>query len=144
MVTETELIEFDLLQKFGERWKYRYSAGAKYIFASSKALAIEGATEAFRKALPGELLTREERYEKANQEDIERSDNLWKHLNLDDLQALFSRMGGDIKSLQRASLREFTGNGGRRTSSAVAAQGARDTALMCMRLERYIQWRQEK
>ncbi|MBL2359314.1 phage tail protein, partial [Klebsiella pneumoniae] len=67
-----------------------------------------------------------------------------KHLNLDDLQALFSRMGGDIKSLQGASLREFTGNGGRRTSSAVAAQGARDTALMCMRLERYIQWRREK
>ena len=131
MVTEKELIAFDLLQNFGERWKYRYSAGAKYIFASSK-------------ARPGELLTREERYEKANQDDIEQSDNRWKHLNLDDLQALFSRMGGDIKSLQGASLREFTGNGGRRTSSAVAAQGARDTALMCMRLERYIQWRREK
>jgi hypothetical protein len=103
MVTEKELIEFDLLQNFGERWKYRYSAGAKYIFASSKARAIEGATEAFRKARPGELLTREERYEKANQDDIEQSDNRWKHLNLDDLQALFSRMGGDIKSLQGAS-----------------------------------------
>ncbi|MDR8378876.1 phage tail protein, partial [Acinetobacter baumannii] len=50
MVTEKELIAFDLLQNFGERWKYRYSAGAKYIFASSKARAIEGATEAFRKA----------------------------------------------------------------------------------------------
>lgn len=144
MVTETELIDFDLLRKFGERWKYRYSAGAKYIFASSKARAIEGATEAFRKALPGELLTRDERYEKANREDIEQSDNLWKHLTLEDLQVLFSRMGGDIKSLQGASLREFTGNGGRRTAGAVAAQGARDTAAMCMRLERYIQWRQEK
>ncbi|MDC6730230.1 hypothetical protein NY635_19265 [Klebsiella pneumoniae] len=53
MVTEKELIAFDLLQNFGERWKYRYSAGAKYIFASSKARAIEGATEAFRKAREG-------------------------------------------------------------------------------------------
>lgn len=77
MVTETELIDFDLLRKFGERWKYRYSAGAKYIFASSKARAIEGATEAFRKAQPGELLTRDERFEKANREDIEQSDNLY-------------------------------------------------------------------
>lgn len=143
MITEKELMDYDLLSNFGDRWKYRYSPGAKYMY-SSKEQAIERATEAFKKARPGELLTRDERYEKADREDIEQSDIRWKHLNLDDLHALFSRMGGDVKSLQGASKREFTGNGGRRTSSAVAAQGARDTALMCMQLERYIQWRREK
>lgn len=135
------LIEFDLLRNFGERWKYRYSPGAKYMFASSKERAIELATEAFRKARPGELLTRDERYEKAVQDDIDQSHSRWKHLSLDDLQALYIRMGGDTQRLRGASSREFTGNGGRRTSAAVAAQGARDTASMCGDLERYIQWR---
>lgn len=74
MVTEKELIEFDLLRKVGSRWKYRYSIGAKYLFASSKESAVEQATQAFRKARPGELLTRDERYEKANQEEIRLSD----------------------------------------------------------------------
>ena len=99
------------------------------------------ATQAFRKARPGELLTRDERYEKANQEEIRLSDVRWKHLSLDDLYALLNRMNGDKTTLQDASSREFTGNGGRRTSAAVAAQGARDTAIMCGCLERYIVWR---
>ncbi|WP_407257418.1 hypothetical protein [Klebsiella pneumoniae] len=81
MVTEKELIEFDLLRKVGSRWKYRYSIGAKYLFASSKESAVEQATQAFRKARPGELLTRDERYEKANQEEIRLSDVRWKHLS---------------------------------------------------------------
>ncbi|MDV3394435.1 phage tail protein [Klebsiella pneumoniae] len=122
MVTEKELIEFDLLRKVGSRWKYRYSIGAKYLFASSKESAVEQATQAFRKARPGELLTRDERYEKANQEEIRLSDVRWKHLSLDDLYALLNRMNGDKTTLQDASSREFTGNGGRRTSAAVAAQ----------------------
>lgn len=141
MVTEKELIEFDLLRKVGSRWKYRYSIGANYLFASSKESAVEQATQAFRKARPGELLTRDERYEKANQEEIRLSDVRWKHLSLDDLYALLNRMNGDKSTLQDASSREFTGNGGRRTSAAVAAQGARDTAIMCGCLERYIVWR---
>lgn len=70
----------------------------------------------------GELLTRDERYEKANQEEIRLSDVRWKHLSLDDLYALLNRMNGDKTTLQDASSREFTGNGGRRTSAAVAAQ----------------------
>ncbi|MBL1887361.1 phage tail protein, partial [Klebsiella pneumoniae] len=131
MVTEKELIEFDLLRKVGSRWKYRYSIGAKYLFASSKESAVEQATQAFRKARPGELLTRDERHEKANQDEIRLPDLPWKHLSLDDLYALLNRMNGDKTTLQDASSREFTGNGGRRTSAAVAAQGARDTAIMC-------------
>ncbi|MFS7497730.1 phage tail protein [Klebsiella pneumoniae] len=122
MVTEKELIEFDLLRKVGSRWKYRYSIGANYLFASSKESAVEQATQAFRKARPSELLTRDERYEKANQEEIRLSDVRWKHLSLDDLYALLNRMNGDRTTLQDASSREFTGNGGRRTSAAVAAQ----------------------
>ncbi|HDT3857730.1 TPA: phage tail protein, partial [Klebsiella pneumoniae subsp. pneumoniae] len=110
-------------------------------FASSKESAVEQATQAFRKARPSELLTRDERYEKANQEEIRLSDVRWKHLSLDDLYALLNRMNGDKTTLQDASSREFTGNGGRRTSAAVAAQGARDTAIMCGCLERYIVWR---
>ncbi|HGK4254141.1 TPA: phage tail protein [Klebsiella pneumoniae] len=141
MVTEKELIEFDLLRKVGSRWKYRYSIGAKYLFASSKESAVEQATQAFRKARPGELLTRDERYEKANQEEIRLSDVRWKYLSLDDLYSLLNRMNGDKTTQQDASSREFTGNGGRRTSAAVAAQGARDTAIMCGCLERYIVWR---
>lgn len=95
MVTEKELIEFDLLRKVGSRWKYRYSIGANYLFASSKESAVEQATQAFRKARPDELLTRDERYEKANQEEIRLSDVRWKHLSLDDLYALLNRMNGD-------------------------------------------------
>ena len=144
MVTEKELIEFDLLRKVGSRWKYRYSIGANYLFASSKESAVEQATQAFRKARPSELLTRDERYEKANQEEIMLSDVRWKHLSLDDLYALLNRMNGDKTTLQDASSREFTGNGGRRTSAAVAAQGARDTAIMCGCRERYIVWRRQK
>ncbi|MEL4920676.1 phage tail protein [Klebsiella pneumoniae] len=144
MVTEKELIEFDLLRKVGSRWKYRYSIGANYLFASSKESAVEQATQAFRKARPSELLTRDERYEKANQEEIRLSDVRWKHLSLDDLYALLNRMNGDRTTLQNASSREVTGNGGRRTSAAVAAQGDRDTASRCGCLERYIVWRRQK
>ncbi|MHC1473130.1 phage tail protein, partial [Klebsiella pneumoniae] len=72
------------------------------------------------------------------------SDVRLKHLSLDDLYALLNRMNGDKTTLQDASSREFTGNGGRRTSAAVAAQGARDTAIMCGCLERYIVWLRQK
>ncbi len=36
MVTEKELIEFDLLRKVGSRWKYRYSIGANYLLPAVK------------------------------------------------------------------------------------------------------------
>ncbi|RNM07780.1 phage tail protein [Dickeya undicola] len=140
-MTETELIDFDLIRRRGERWQYRYAVGANFCFARNKDMAIAMGLAAYKKALPGELLTREQRFERANQDEISASSMRWGHLPMSDLMEMLEKMGGDISSLHHASLREFNENGGRRTASAVSRQGARETGEMRMKLERYIEWR---
>lgn len=143
-VTEEMLIDYDLLRPTARQWRYRYSVGSGWLSASSKESAIEGATEAYLKASPAELLTRAQRFERADREEIERSELMWGHMPIPELLNMFEKMGGDIRSLRNSSGHEFNGNGGRNTSSAVSAQGARDTAEMRMKLLRYIEWRQER
>nr|WP_154325085.1 phage tail protein [Pantoea sp. 201603H] len=140
-VTEEELIDFGLLKQGIRQWKFRFSVGSPFICASSKERAIEGAIEAYLKARPGTLMTKEQRYEKAVSEEIQSSEAIWGHLKISELIVMFSRMGGDISSLQKSAGREFNNNGGRRTACAVSVQGARDTAEMRMKLERYIEYR---
>ncbi|MBZ7211166.1 phage tail protein [Klebsiella michiganensis] len=143
-VTEEMLIDYDLLRPTARQWRYRYSVGSGWLSASSKESAIEGATEAYLKASPDELLTRDQRFEKADREEIERSESMWGHMPIAELLNMFEKMGGDISSLRNSSALEFNGNGGRSTSRAVSAQGARDTAETRMKLLRYIEWRQER
>lgn len=141
--TYEQLIDYDLLNPRGRQWKYRYSVGSSWLSASTQEKATECATEAFMKAKPGELLTKEQRFENSDREEITRSHGMWGNLSMHELLSLFERMGGDNASLRTSSSREFNGNGGRRTSYAVSAAGARETAEMLMKLNRYIVWREE-
>lgn len=143
-VSEAELIDVGLLRKWGDQWKYRHSMETpSYFTANTKEDAIERATAAYWKASPEQRLTREQRFEKANQDDIASSDDMWRRMGMDALAAMYEKMGGDIKGLQAAGTREFT-DGGRRTAPAVAAEGARETAEMRRKLGRYIEWRNEQ
>lgn len=140
-VSEAVLIDAGLLKQWGDTWKYKHSIDAGTFFtASTKADAVARATEAYWKAKPEERLTRAQRYEKANREEMESAQSMWGHLDLAALRAMFEKMGGDIASLRAAGENELRGDG-RRTAAAVANQGARDTAEMRMKLGRYIEWR---
>lgn len=55
-----------------------------------------------------------------------RLDNLYTAMTEPELSREIERMARDIASNQHAGRREFNGNGGRRTSAAVASQAARD------------------
>lgn len=143
-VTIEMLIDYDLLNTHGRQWKYRFFVGSGWLSASTKEGAIQRATDAYMKASPEELLTRDQRFEKARREEVELSESRWGHMKISELMEMFEKMGGDINSLRNSSSYEFNGSGGRRTSRAVSAQGVRDTAEMRMKLERYIEWRQER
>ncbi|HAT7567147.1 TPA: phage tail protein [Citrobacter koseri] len=142
-ITVEMLTDYNLLNTHGNQWKYRYSVGSGWLSASTHQKAIDGATEAYLKASPTELLTREQRAEKADKDDFQHSDGMWGHLSMNELLALFERMGGDVSSLRSSSSREFNSNGGRRTSCAVSSAGARETSEMRMKLNRYIDFRKE-
>ncbi|QKJ87455.1 phage tail protein [Paramixta manurensis] len=142
-VSEQDLIDFDLLKQGANQWKFRFSVGSPFKCASSKEKAVSYATEAYLKASRDELLTKSQRFDKACREEIESSHTLWGHMDMTKLLTMFEKLGGDTSSLQIAAKREFNSNGGRRTSCAVSAQGARDTAAMRMKLERYIEWRKD-
>ncbi len=93
-VTEDMLIDYDLLRPTARQWRYRYSVGSGWLSVSSKESAIEGATEAYLKASPDELLTRDQRFEKADHEEIERSELMWGHMPISELLNMFEKMGG--------------------------------------------------
>ncbi|SER35465.1 MULTISPECIES: class I SAM-dependent methyltransferase [Pseudomonas] len=143
-VSEAELIDLNLLKQWGDTWKYKHSIEASGFFtANSKADAVERATQAYWKARPEDRLTAEQRFEKANRDELAESQARWKHLSLPELIAMRDKLGGDIESLQRAARREMS-DGGRRTAPAVAAEGARQTADTRAKLNRYIEWRQSQ
>lgn len=143
-VSEAELIDLNLLKQWGDTWKYKHSIEASGFFtANSKADAVERATQAYWKARPEDRLTAEQRFEKANRDELAESQARWKHLSLPELIAMRDKLGGDIESLQRAASREMS-DGGRRTAPAVAAEGARQTADTRAKLNRYIEWRQSQ
>ncbi|MCH0685639.1 phage tail protein [Escherichia coli] len=142
-ITVEMLVDYNLLNTHGRQWKYRYSVGSGWLSSSSQEKAIEGAREAYLKAKPGELKTRNQRWDAANEEDLQKSESMWGHLSMQELMALFDRMGSDVASLRASASREFNSNGGRRTSCAVSASGSRESAEMRMKLNRYIAFRQE-
>lgn len=65
------------------------------------------------------------------------------HLSIDALEQKLSELDSTINGFSRTAKREFSGNGNRRTSAAVAAEGVRDVGEHKMRLSSYIQWRKE-
>lgn len=138
IIDEAVLLDVGLLYHWGEQWKYKYSAeAASYFTAPSKTDAIERASDTYATAKPGTVLTRAERDAKADAEEAEQMRRQYGHLALQELRNLYERMGGDIVSLQAAGKNELSGDG-RRTSAAVANEGARETATERMRLGRYI------
>lgn len=142
-ITESMLIDYGLLNPHGRQWKYRLSVGSGWMSASTKEKAIAGAIEAFLKAGHEELLTRDQRFEKADAEELSASECRWGHLSMTELSEMMIKMGGDISDFRKASSGEFDGNGGRRTPRAVSAECARGTSEIRSKLERYIKNRIE-
>jgi hypothetical protein len=134
---EETLQEIGLLYEFNGRWKY--STSGSWFTANSKEDAVSMATETYWGLNPEERLTRAQRVEKAEQDELAESRAKWGHLSPAQLSAMDDRMSRDLAALQKAGRREFNGNGGRRTASAVSAQGARDVAEEQRKLRRYIE-----
>lgn len=144
-VSEETLIDAGLLKQWGERWKYKTDiATSAFLTANTKADAVERATAAYWNAAPEDRLTSAQRFEKANREEMESAHGMWGRLGLPELAVMYEKLGGTISELQGAAAREFNNNGGRRTSAAVAAEGAREAADVRMKLGRYIEWRLEQ
>jgi hypothetical protein len=141
---DTSILEdVGLLRQVGDRWKYKFAIDGSWMTANSKSDAVERATEAYRKASPDKLLTSEQRFAKANDDEYEMMHRNNKGASLKSLEAKYESMGGEIASHQKAGAREFNGNGGRRTGAAVSAEAARGVAEERMRLGRYIEKRRE-
>jgi len=139
-VSEAVLIDVGLLKQWGDSWKYKFAINSSFMTANTKADAVERATAAYWKTKPEDRLTQVQRGEKADREEIEASNSIWKNLDLPALRKMFEKMGGDIASLRAAGKHELSGDG-RRTAAAVANEGARETAEMRRKLGRYIEWR---
>lgn len=142
IIDEAVLLDVGLLYTWNDQWKYKYSAEAGSFFtAPNKAEAIERASDTYANAAPGVLLTRAERDAKADADELAQMQRQYGHMTLQELRDKFESMGGDIASLRAAGKNELSGDG-RRTSAAVANEGARDVAEERMRLGRYIATRE--
>ncbi len=143
-VSEKELESVGLLRKRRDRWQYKFSLESGWMTANSKKSAVETATEAYHKTPVDKRLTREQRHAKADADEFERSDKQWGHLSIDQLKAMYEKLGGTIADLYKAGEREMGEGGGRRTAAAVSNQGARDAGEVRERLKRYIDARREQ
>lgn len=140
---EADLIDRDLLKEHAGRWKYRSAVGAGWFTANTKEDAIASAQGAYDRAIAkGEPVpTRDERFEQANKERFAEMDRRYGHLTLPELEQRLEKLGGKVSDLQAAGAREFNNNGGRRTSAATAAEGARQAGEESLQLGRYIEER---
>jgi len=137
-VSEETLSDVGLLRNFGNLWKYKFSINQTNFFtANSKEDAVERATEAHRKAPKEKLLTREQRDENADRDSHEETHRQYGHLTKEEVEEKISKLDADVAVFQKSACREFDGNGGRRSSAAVSAEGARGAAEEKRRLERY-------
>lgn len=138
LINEATLKDVGLLYFWNGQWKYKFSLDHGWMTANSKQDAIDRASVAYAATPKKELLTRIERAEKAEKAEFDAMHKIYGGYTVAELQSLYAAQGGQMESLQLAATREFNGNGGRRTSAAVAADGARETAEFRMKLKMYM------
>ena len=143
IIEEATLADLGLIREVFGRWKYRYAVGAPELFATTKEGAIEQGSDAYAKADPSELLTKEQRFEKSNADFYADFDARYGKMSIDQVRNIMEAAKPDPVAHAAAVLREFNG-GGRRTGPAVATQGARDGAELARQLERYLTEREAK
>jgi protein-L-isoaspartate O-methyltransferase len=143
LIDEAVLADLGLIREVFGRWKYRYAVGAPELFATTKEGAIEQGSDAYAKADPSELLTKEQRWEKSNADFYADFDARYGKMSIDQVRAIMEAAKPDPVSHAAAVLREFNG-GGRRTGPAVTTQGAREGAELARQLERYLAEREAK
>ena len=143
IIEEATLADLGLIREVFGRWKYRYAVGAPELFATTKEGAIEQGSDAYAKADPSELLTKEQRFEKSNADFYADFDARYGKMSIDQVRNIMEAAKPDPVAHAAAVLREFNG-GGRRTGPAVATQGAREGAELARHLERYLAEREAK
>lgn len=143
LIEESVLADLGLIREVFGRWKYRYAVGAPELFATTREGAIEQGSDAYAKADPSELLTKEQRWEKSNADFYADFDARYGKMSVDQVRAIMEAAKPDPVAHAAAILREFNG-GGRRTGPAVATQGAREGAELARQLERYLSEREAK
>jgi 16S rRNA A1518/A1519 N6-dimethyltransferase RsmA/KsgA/DIM1 with predicted DNA glycosylase/AP lyase activity len=139
-VSDAVLEDVGLLREFGGNWQYKFGIDGRWMTANSKEDAVSIATKTYHETPESERMTRDQRDAKADADEYEDLHRRYGHLSVDDLRDRHEKMGGEIEGLQAAGRREFNG-GGRRTSAAVSAQGARDVSEERSKLDRYIERR---
>lgn len=75
--------------------------------------------------------------------EFNRLQSVYGHLSNDEIESKIDKMTAEIASLQNAGRREFNMNGGRRTSAAVSAEGARNVGQEKLLLGAYLKHRQK-
>lgn len=135
----------NVLQKYGfitevhGRWKYSTQNGKyPHLSADTEAKAVESAWPWFIKSKTSELRTKEQKYTDSVAEFQARMDKKYGGMSDADLQKEITRLTAIKDSLHAAGRREFNGNGDRRTSAAVANDGAREAGEILMHLRSYV------
>lgn len=137
----SELLRLDLISEFNAKWRYRMRPGGKWYFANSKEGAIESATETYRSADPADLMTQQERGEKADREWFESMDRRFSTLSDDEIEKLIKKERAAAESLRVAPEKEIPDTGRRNTRAATMNEGSRESAQSARDLTRYLQER---
>lgn len=140
----------EILEKYGfitevhGKWKYTTQNGVYPKFtANSKESAVESAWPYYLKVPKDELKTKAEKYEDSIQSFNQDMQKRYGSLSNDEISQKIDEVSAEIKSLQAAGGREFTGNGTRRTSAATSNEAARQLGEEKMRLESYLKYREK-
>ena len=138
-----ELKKLDLIDEFGGKWRYKMQPGGHWYIANSKDGAIDGATTAYESANKNELMTRQERDQKADKEWFDDMESRYGTLSDDQINGMIDKEDRAAKSLRRPPDKEIS-DGKRRTGAATSNQGARDAAEVARNLRRYLDERSKK
>ncbi|WP_146041265.1 hypothetical protein [Pseudomonas sp. MPR-ANC1] len=144
IIDEAVLADLGLVREVFGRWKYRYAVGATELFATTKEGAIEQGSDAYAKADPSELLTKEQRWEKSNADFYADFDARYGKMSIEQVRKIMESAKPDAAGHIAAMQREFAPATGRSSSAAMTTQGNREGAELARNLERYLAERQAK
>lgn len=138
IIDEAVLADLGLIREVFGRWKYRFAVGATELFATTKEGAIEQGSDAYAKADPSELLTKEQRWEKSNADFYADFDARYGKMSLEQVGKIMEAAKPDAAGHVAAMRREFAPATGRSSSAAMTTQGNREGAELARHLERYL------
>lgn len=144
VIDEAVLADLGLIREVFGRWKYRFAVGSTELFATTKEGAIEQGSDAYAKAAPSELLTKEQRWEKSNADFYADFDARYGKMSIEQVRKIMEAAKPDAAGHIAAMQREFAPATGRSSSAAMTTQGNREGAELARQLERYLAERQAK